>query len=310
MTISAQRVCKLSLATVILVAVGCERQLPPDRSPNMARAMKIRQVLSSASRRSSSSSAQTKAQPKGWATLRGVFKMDGPKPEPVALVVDKDTSVCAPGGRQIFSQALEVGDNGGIKNMLIYLDMKPRDFPDTEPWTHPSAKPGKTDEVEFDQKECIFLSRVLAMQATQRLKILNSDPVGHNTNMTPVNNPSFNQTVPVAGHAFYQPNEEERSPFSVTCSIHPWMQAWIITRRNSYFAVTQDDGSFEIANLPAGVDLEFRVWQEKSSFVKQASATLGGKPQPVSRGRLTLNLVPNDDSQNQLEVVINSSIFQ
>ena len=40
------------------------------------------------------------------------------------------------------------------------------------------------------------------------------------------------------------------------------MTAYMLPRKNGYFAVTDADGTFEIANVPAGEQLEFQVWHE------------------------------------------------
>jgi hypothetical protein len=38
----------------------------------------------------------------------------------------------------------------------------------------------------------------------------------------------------------------------VGCDVHPWMRAYIAVLSNPFFAVTGEDGSFEIKGLPAG----------------------------------------------------------
>jgi hypothetical protein len=43
------------------------------------------------------------------------------------------------------------------------------------------------------------------------------------------------------------------------------MRAFVLPRADAYFAVTGPDGSFEIANLPAGVELEFQAWHERGT---------------------------------------------
>jgi hypothetical protein len=92
--------------------------------------------------------------------------------------------------------------------------------------------------------------------------IKNSDPVGHNTNIEGKN--SFNQTIPADATIPFKPQKEEAVPVSVRCSIHPWMLAYFLPRENGYVAVTAEDGTFEIPNLPAGEDLEFQVWHESA----------------------------------------------
>jgi len=289
----------------LLASAGCSDPATTNLYANMDRALEIRGDLGVSGGGGADAEASANAQqPVGWATLRGVFRIDGQAPAPVAIKIDKDVEVCSPGGRQVFGEEIVVGPDGGIGNVVIYLTSK---ISDDEPWTHPSAQPGKTDEVAFDQKECIFLSHVLAMQVTQPLKILNSDPVGHNTNLKPNKNSGFNQTIPVNGSTVYKFSAEEPAPFRVSCSIHPWMGAWIITRKNSYFAVTRDDGAFELPNLPAGVDLEFRVWQEKMGFVQDV--TVDGQSAKWGKGRFSVALDPQDENKNQLDIRIAASAF-
>jgi hypothetical protein len=83
------------------------------------------------------------------------------------------------------------------------------------------------------------------------------------------------------------------------------MQAWFINRDNGYFAVTNPDGTFEIANLPAGVPIELRVWQEKLGAV--SNVTVNGEPTTWSKGKLALTLDP--DTELELNVVLDASQF-
>jgi hypothetical protein len=36
------------------------------------------------------------------------------------------------------------------------------------------------------------------------------------------------------------------------CDVHPWMFAWVSVFDHPYFAISGKDGSFKIANVPAG----------------------------------------------------------
>ncbi len=75
---------------------------------------------------------------------------------------------------------------------------------------------------------------------------------------------------------------------------------------NPYFAVTADDGSFEIANVPAGVDLEFRVWHEKSGPLQEV--LVDGESKKWSRGRFKEKFDP--DQRHELNVSVDASVFQ
>jgi len=69
--------------------------------------------------------------------------------------------------------------------------------------------------------------------------------------------------------------------------------------------VTKADGTFEIANVPAEVPLEFRVWQEKAKFIQDV--TIDEKPEKWKGGRMKITLQP--DEQKALNVVVDASVF-
>lgn len=299
----SKKAISLSLAITGLICAGCNR-LPPDVEANKSRWTVIRESLDAGGNAATAGTSQAvMGNPTGWATLKGKFKLSGAGPTRVALPVDKEKEICAPGGKPVLSEDLVVGADGGIKDVLLFVSQV---IPDDEPWTHPSAKSGKSDPVLFDQKACVFLTHVLALQATQPILVKNSDPVGHNTAMKPKKNAASDLLIPGGGETKYQAKKEEDQPFPVSCAIHPWMKAWMIFRTNSYFAVTKEDGSFEIANLPAGVELEFRAWQEKGNFLQ--SVSVNGKAEKWSKGKFKLTLQPNEPKD--LEVSLDAGLFK
>lgn len=293
-------------ALVSISLCGCGRTSVASIPPNMDRVEALRDSMGggAAAGVDDGGVAGGGAQPTGWATLKGKFRITGTAPTRLAMNVSKDTDVCAPGGKQQLSEEVIIGPDNGIKNVVVFLSQS---IPAEEPWSHPDMAPGKSDEVLFDQKECVFLSHVLPMQTSQKLKILNSDSVGHNTKLSPKKNQGFDRTVAAGGTAFYEPTKEEPSPFSVVCAVHPWMNAHVMIRDNSYVAVTDDDGSFEIPNLPAGVELEFRVWQEKIKFLSDVS--VNGESTSWKKGRVVMTLDPSDLSKNELDVVVDGAVF-
>ncbi len=287
-----------------ILILGCDAPRPAAPAPDMTRAVAIRAAMGGGEASTSSETGVPAGpQPTGWATLKGTFKVVGDVPSPLKLNIDKDTQVCAPAGRTVLGENLIVGSDGALKNVVVYLTSE---LPAEEPWTHASQAPGKTDKVLFDQHQCVFVSHVLAYQTTQPLELKNSDPVGHNAKLDAKVNSTFNQIIPANAVATYQATDQEAAPFPVACSIHPWMSAWLLIRDNSYFGVTDDSGSFEIANLPAGVELEFRAWQEKANFL--TNVTLNGQQVEWKKGRFTIQLQPG--SESVLEVTIAADQFK
>lgn len=248
-------------------------------------------------------SAIPTAEPTGWATLKGVFKLVGTPPSSAPLNITSDHAVCMPGGKPVYAGDIRVDPSGGIANVVMYLETK---YPDGDPkWEH-AQYAALPKEVVFDQKSCVFLTHVFSMRTAQTLKVLNSDPVGHNTKLEGSGDARpDNFTVAAGANALYLPGGEATEPFKVGCNIHPWMSAYGIVRKSPYVVVTNDKGEFELANLPSGVPLKFRLWHERTLFIKDATTT--GKVDKLGRGRLELKL--ENDEQRALELTIPAAAF-
>ncbi len=297
----------LMLAVVVAtITLGCsiERTTAPAVTSDEGTALALREKFESGAESSAAGVEVTLSEPTGWATLTGRFRMNGTPPRLAALAVDKDRAICAPGGTQILEETVVVSATGGIKDVLIYLVTKiPKDAPK---WEHESYLANKTGEVIFDQRKCVFLSHVFPMRSTQTLKILNSDPVGHNTNIQAGRGAiPFNGLVGANGYATYQPGGQTDRPFPVACSIHPWMSAYMITRDSPYFAVTDANGDFEIANVPTGVELEFRVWQQAPGFIDKV--TVNDSAETWRKGRFSVTLT--DGETHEMNVSVDASLF-
>ena len=288
------------LAGLALVPAGCRRPLADRVSYSESNVAVLRTALGG-NKAAAEATAAVVADPTGWATLKGVFKMTGTPPQRKTLTIDKEQNVCMPGGKPVLAEDVVVDTAGGIKDVVIYLEKIPVDNPK---WEHPDYAAAKAGEVEFDQKACVFLTHVFALRSTQTLLVKNSDPVGHNLNIAGGPRPG-NFTVAASAAQPWLFNGEAAEPFPVSCGIHPWMSAYGIVRSNPYFAVTNAKGEFELKNLPAGVPLRFRVWQEKAKFIKTVTAT--GKIDKYSKGRLELKL--DNDEQRQLELSVGSDLF-
>jgi hypothetical protein len=80
------------------------------------------------------------------------------------------------------------------------------------------------------------------------------------------------------------------------------MKAYIIARDDSYFAVTKPDGTFEIANLPAGDEIEFQVWHER--------AGKGLAAQPDWKGGRFKVTIPADGAADLGQIKVPVSVLQ
>ena len=83
----------------------------------------------------------------------------------------------------------------------------------------------------------------------------------------------------------------------------------MLVRPNPFFAVSDLNGEFEVAHLPAGIDMEFRVSHEGKFFGADVTATKDGKPLAIKSGRLTLkNIEP--DSVIELKFVLDAKNYE
>jgi len=193
----------------------------------------------------------------GYGTLKGRVILDGAVNAPPPITPSKD-AVCI-AKSPIPNDRIVAGADGGLANVFVYLGKAPAG----------TKQPESTESVKFDQQGCRFLPHCLFVQTGQEVLVLNSDATLHNTHTNPQRQPAFNQGV--------QPNEKngvplayargEKQPVSVTCDIHPWMLAYHLPLDHPYGVVSGEDGSFEIANLPAGTH-EFTVWHEAAGVVE------------------------------------------
>ena len=207
-----------------------------------------------------------------WGDFKGTVTYGGEAPAATKVAVTKDVEFC--GKHNLVNEALVVNpDDQGVANVIVYMYLKKSD---DAPPIHESYQESAEAEVPFDNLNCTFSPRVVLLRTTQKLVIGNKDPVGHNTKITCLENGEMNPIVP--GESQLDPKQfpaVERLPVDVSCSIHPWMKGYLVVKDNPYFAVTDENGRFEIKNVPAG-DWVFQFWHEESGYLNLAEAAIDG----------------------------------
>jgi plastocyanin len=145
--------------------------------------------------------------------------------------------------------------------VVVHLDNVPGTF-------RPPARPAA-----LDQKGMAFVPHVLAVQKGATVVFKNSDAVRHNI-FTP-DGDKYNLGTWGQGetktHSF-----TTSGVFHQLCNVHPEMSGFIVVLDNPYFAVTEVDGKFTIADVPPG-SYTLKTWSEKGPEVtKQVTVTAGG----------------------------------
>ena len=231
-----------------------------------------------------------------WGTLKGKFVLGGDLAAPAALTVDKDVEVC--GKHKLVTEELVIGEGKGVANVVVFVRDK---NVKVKPELAAAAKDAKP---VLDNHNCRFEPHVLFVQVGQEFVLKNSDTVGHNSNIASIKSPS-NDLIPAGGEVTKKYAADEAVPAQVTCNIHPWMKGWIVIRDNPYAAVSKADGSFEIADLPAG-EVELVFWHEKKGYLD--SMTIGGKQESVKKGRMKKAIKAGDNDMG--EIVLDAGLFK
>ena len=174
----------------------------------------------------------------GTVTLTGT-----PPPEKVNNDIKND-AICGPlQTGPVTTHFFEVGAKGGLADVVVTLKGV------TAKSTGESAAPAV-----LDQKNCMYTPQIMAVQTGQKLLVKNSDPVMHNVHIVPgpdgnkEDNKAQMQGAADLTFAFAKPEKF----LKFKCEVHGWMFAWATVVDNPYFAVTDKDGSFKIANVPPG----------------------------------------------------------
>lgn len=136
---------------------------------------------------------------------------------------------------------------------------------------------------ELDQKGCEYTPQILAVQTGQKIVVKNSDPVLHNIHDLPnpdSGNPEKNMAQMPNGPELSFTFEKPEDFLKFKCDVHPWMFAWVSIFDHPYFAVSAKDGTFKIANVPAG-KYTLKAAHRKAGVVTQEIEVKDGAPTKV-----------------------------
>ena len=109
----------------------------------------------------------------------------------------------------------------------------------------------------------------------QVLELKNGDDTTHNLHALSMAGNDFNTSQPTKGMVF-DFTLKAGEMLHIKCDIHTWMNAYVGVVDHPYFAVSGADGSFTIANVPAGKHT-VRVWHETFGVMTQTVDVQAGK---------------------------------
>jgi len=293
-------------APVLLLAVivGCSGRPTDDDDP----------VIPGVSKKGGgAASSLTPVKAAGKTTLKGRVVLAG-EPESYdalkdkfRMLVTKDVDHCLRGtGEEIIPNTWIVDRaSKGVKYVFVWLrpvDDKAQFF-DVKDLV--DKKEGFDLAKSLDQPHCAFVPHALVLfpryidpanpsekfnraaaaggppASGQKFVVQNSAPIPHNTNGAGRATSGGSVGVPPDGGQLDITNVEPSytSGVQLSCSIHPWMQAYAWAFPHPFAAVTNEKGEFSIPNAPAGVPVRLVVWHEAAKFVVGE----GGKPNDLGK---------------------------
>jgi hypothetical protein len=245
---------RISPLLAVLILVGCPGERPEDDpdAPEDADA-----------------AIEAVVDPATAGTIQGTITYEGtpPPPEPLDMADEPDCAE-AYGEEGPFRERSIVHD-GRLKNVFVHLSEGVQlDFP--------APREGPV----LDQIDCRYTPHVLGVQAGQAFVIRNSDPLLHNVNTQPRINRGFNISQPRQGMETSRTFAQAEVMIPVRCDVHGWMEAYIGVIPHPYYAVTDEDGSFELRNVPEG-EYTVETWHERYGTQTQTVTVVAGETSEI-----------------------------
>jgi plastocyanin len=116
-----------------------------------------------------------------------------------------------------------------------------------------AAAPAVPPPVRIDQKDCMYTPRVVGLVAGQKLVVRNSDGTFHNVRGAIAGKQTWNKpSMARDPDLTLDGSARAGDVIEIGCDVHPWMHAYAVVQDHAAFAVTGEDGAFELRDLPPG----------------------------------------------------------
>ena len=203
------------------------------------------------------------------ATVKGHVILVGKAPGNTVIRMGVDPKCSAlNAGKVVVQESAMVIADGSVANAFVRLEGT---FPKT-------AVP--TSIVVIDQRACVYRPRVIGMRLGQTLQIRNDDDLLHNVHSSSAVGNSFNVGEPKAGIVYSFTPKAEEVMLPLACDVHRWMTAYVGIVSHPYFAVSGNDGLFEIDKVPAGT-YTIKTWHERFGELTKKVIVKPGVPTTI-----------------------------
>ncbi|HIP22792.1 MAG TPA: hypothetical protein EYG79_04235 [Rhodobacteraceae bacterium] len=169
-----------------------------------------------------------------------------------SYTISKDTDICGEGTREV--NFVELNDAGMLMGAVVFLV----DVDAGKPF--PEELMGLT----LNQEQCEFSPALGVMANRGELTAVNDDHTLHNIHtyeqIGSARRSVMNVSQPEAGDTVTKTIKLRRgNGMKVECDAHDFMHAFVYVAKNPYFSVVDENGAFEIGDIPAGT-YEVMMW--------------------------------------------------
>jgi len=200
----------------------------------------------------------------GQSVVKGTVTLQGIPPKGRHIKLDGYTNQY-PGGLDLFP--VEVDRSNHVRSCLVYvkkgLEGKPFD---------PPAEPKR---LVFDRFQLV--PGMMGIMVGQPIITETRNRDFHNIHFMPTHNKESNVGLAQEDRTFRRTFTEPELPIKAKCDVHPWEGAWVAVLPHPFYAVTDEQGRFELPPLPPG-KYTIEVWQKSCIAATQEIEVQPQKP--------------------------------
>lgn len=203
----------------------------------------------------------TEAPVTNGGTIKGKISYNGRVPAPKKITVTKDPKVC---GTSREDDTFIVAQDGGVKDVVVYLT---------------DIKSGKKSDGDLkpvlDQKECHYVPHMQVVALHSTLQVKSSDPLLHNVHSFLNGSTVINFAMPPQPGLVLTKKLDKPGGEQLKCDVHSFMTGGIFVASNPYYALTGNDGSYEIKDVPAGT-YTIATWHQAAGPLNESITVAAG----------------------------------